>query len=72
MDVRAHKIDPTRQEGMVLEYIHAHGKTTSQEIQELLGIPRNQARYVAQRMLKAAKIRMAEKPPAGTFYVTAS
>ena len=70
--VRAHGIDPVRQEGMVIEYLHAHGKITSQEIQELLGITRNQARYVAQKMLKTGKIKMAGKPPAGAYYLAAS
>jgi ATP-dependent DNA helicase RecG len=70
--VRAHGIDPVRQEGMVIEYLHAHGKITSQEIQELLGITRNQERYVAQKMLKTGKIKMAGKPPAGAYYLAAS
>lgn len=70
--VRAHGIDPIRQEAVVMEYLHAHGKITSRKIQELLGITRNQSRYVTQKMLKAGKIKMAGKPPAGAHYVSAS
>ena len=44
--VRAHGIDPLRQEGMVMEYLHAHKRVTNAKVQSLLGVTRNQAHNI--------------------------
>jgi ATP-dependent DNA helicase RecG len=67
--VRTHGIDKLRQEGLVMEYVEAHGRITSGDVIRLLGISRNQARRVIERMKAAGKLKSKGKPPRGAYYV---
>jgi ATP-dependent DNA helicase RecG len=67
--VRTHGIDKLRQEGLVMEYVEAHGRVTSGEVIRLLGVTRNQARRVVDRMKAAGKLKPQGRPPRGVYYV---
>lgn len=48
--VRAHGIDPLRQEAMVLEFIRAHGSIRRRDVMELCGLGGAQARCLLARL----------------------
>jgi ATP-dependent DNA helicase RecG len=67
--VRAHGIDRARQEGLVMEYLEAHGRMTRKEVEILLGVTKSQARRILDRMRESGKVRAAGTAPRGTYYV---
>lgn len=69
--VRTHGIDRLRQEGLVMEYIEAHGRITRAEMVKLLGVSPNQARRVIDRMRTSGKIKPKGNPPRWVYYVSA-
>ena len=70
--VRTHGIDRLRQEGLVTEFLQAHGKITRGDVTRLLGITSNQARRILDRMKGAGKIKPQGKPPRWVYYVLSS
>ncbi|MBD3177245.1 MAG: AAA family ATPase [Armatimonadia bacterium] len=48
--VRAHGIDPLRQEALVLEYVRAHGKVTRGDVMALCSLTEGQAKALLQRL----------------------
>ncbi len=48
--VRAHGIDPIRQEAMVLEYVRAHGRAARSDVMELCSLSGSQAKGLLQRL----------------------
>lgn len=69
--VRAHDIDPLRYEGLVMEYLVAHGRMTRGELIELLGISVSEARAVIERMKTSGKISARGSGRRWTYYVIA-
>lgn len=69
--VRAHGIDTVRQEGLVMEFLHAHGKITNRDVQRLLGASRNQATALLVKMKGAGKVRSVGGRGRSVHYVSA-
>lgn len=67
--VRAHGVDPLRQEALVLEYVKAHGRITRGELMRLLGVTKDQARRIIERMGGSGKLIRRGKAPRWTYYV---
>lgn len=67
--VRTHDIDRVRQEGLVIEYIQAHGGITAGELMALLGVSRGQVRRIIDRMKVSGKLKPRGNPPRGAYYV---
>jgi ATP-dependent DNA helicase RecG len=67
--VRAHGIDRARQEGLVMEYLEAHGRMTRKEVETLLGVTKSQARRLLERMRESGKVEAQGNTPRGTYYV---
>ena len=70
--VRIHGIDRLRQEGLVMEYLQAHGRITRGEVMRLLGVTGNQARRIVDRMKASEKIKARGTPPRWIYYVPSS
>lgn len=54
--VRVHGIEPLRQEGLVEEYVRAHGSIRRAKVVELCGLTERQATLVLGRMVKKGKL----------------
>lgn len=67
--VRTHDIDRLRHEGLVIEFLQAHGKITRRELLRLLGVTPGQARRILERMREAGKIEPKGTPPRWVHYV---
>lgn len=67
--VRAHDIDPIRHEGLVMEYVAAHGRITRGEVMNLLGLDGNRTRRLLERMQRSGKIVQKGSPPRWAYYV---
>lgn len=67
--VRAHGIDRARQEGLVMEYLEAHGRMTRKDVETLLGVTKSQARRILEKMRESGKVRAEGTAPRGTYYV---
>jgi len=67
--VRAHGVDSLRQEALVLEYVKAHGRITRGELMRLLGVTKDQARRIVERMNRSGKLIRRGKGPRWTYYV---
>ena len=64
-----HGIDAIRHEGLVMEFVQAHGKITRGELMRLLGISAGQARRVFEKMLTSGKIEPQGTPPRWVYYI---
>jgi len=69
--VRAHGISSIRHEGMVLEYVQAHGRIERRTVMSLCGITARQAGLMLKRMCSAGKLERKGTPPRWTYYVLA-
>jgi ATP-dependent DNA helicase RecG len=67
--VRAHGIDPLRQEGMVIEYLHAHAQVKNEKIQSLLSVTRNQANHILTTLRDKNRIKQVGTRGRHVYYV---
>jgi ATP-dependent DNA helicase RecG len=56
--VRAHGIEPIRQEGMILEYVEAQGRITRRDAMDLCNLKGDQASNLLRQMTKAGKLKL--------------
>lgn len=69
--VRAHGISSIRHEGMVLEYVQAHGRIERKMVMSLCGVTARQAGLMLKRMWSTGKLERKGTPPRWTYYVLA-
>lgn len=69
--VRAHGISALRREGMVLEYVQAHGRIERKMVMRLCGVTARQAGLMLKRMSSTGKLERKGTPPRWTYYVLA-
>jgi len=69
--VRAHGISSIRYEGMVLEYVQAHGRIERKMVMSLCGVTGRQAGLMLKRMCVTGKLERKGTPPRWTYYVLA-
>ncbi len=67
--VRAHGISALRREGMVLEYVQAHGRIERKHVMELFGLSSEQAGRILSKMCEKGKLYRRGSPPRWTYYV---
>ncbi|MCL5998493.1 MAG: hypothetical protein M1546_20925 [Chloroflexi bacterium] len=67
--VRVHGISSLRHEGMVLEYVEAHGRIERKDVMKLCGLSSVQAGRLLRHMVADGKLVRQGTPPRWTYYV---
>ena len=66
--VRIHGISPIRQEGMIMEYVQAHGRIERKHVMELCGLTSPQAGRLLKKMMNSKKLQRQGTLPRWTYY----
>ncbi|MBI3910338.1 MAG: hypothetical protein HY320_05320, partial [Armatimonadetes bacterium] len=66
--VRTHGLSRLRQEGLVLEYVQAHGRIERKHVMDLCGLSGQQAGRLLRRLCEQKKLRRRGTPPRWTYY----
>jgi len=66
--VRVHGFSPIRQEGMIMEYVQAHGRIERRHVMELCGLTSPQAGRLLKKMVNIKKLQRRGTPPRWTYY----